>query len=243
MAEFGNSTKSLWHPKLTIFPIESQFKKQNSFLELRNNDISESLRKVITLEKNSETGELSLSSTKLNCACKFIKNYDNNTIETAKALANLPRFKETPKRDDTQYNSKILNVEKTNSLLLEQKQDEEKLKVKKNTKNSKEKIMEIIKNDEKEKEKDQLKEAHSKNKIKKNQKFIYKASLFPNLSNLHEENNRFLPDESFLKLTRPIFPDYPSRGSYPKYEDLLRFYLRKKEESYQNNRHYLNSYY
>jgi len=89
--------QTFWHPKLQSFDIEKidVYKRAfPSFLQMKNEDVSDNLRHSITLDKNSGSGQLLLSSTKLNCACKFVKNYDNSSIDTEKALSSLPRFKE-----------------------------------------------------------------------------------------------------------------------------------------------------
>lgn len=90
----------------------------SSFLQVKNEDISDNLRHSITLDKNSGSGQLLLSSTKLNCACKFVKNYDNSSIDTEKALSSLPKFKEifrneNQKISDTEEDRNIINKNET----------------------------------------------------------------------------------------------------------------------------------
>ena len=280
------ASNELWHPYLTInasiyrnnienlefydrnnvkrsdFLLKNErnwMKTKNflSFLQIKNKEIDDNLRNSMTLEKNSESGQLLLTSTKMNCACKFIKNFENNSIDTEKALSTLPRFKEMDLKNANNEDFSMNNLtlirdpiknqsffyrfkEKTvisneNNSLFNQNHEFIK-KINENLeennekdKNFKEKSEKIIKN----------KNNNKKSKEMKTQSFLKKTNeIYP-----FDKNQKFLKKNEIHSNFDDFMNKIPNLngfngGLYPSYQELLDFYLRKKEEAIRRNEFY-----
>ena len=228
LKELAMNKTELWHPKLSIFPIEihskinekADFSRSFLQMQIKSNEISENLRNSITLEKNSQSGQLILSSSKLNCACKFVKNYDNNSIDTAKALSTLPNFKQIEEIRD-------FNETKQKKIL-------EKLEKKPEEKPEKKDEIHVF-------EKKSLKKTSKKNQVSQ-KKTMKNNVIFPDFHEKIRDSPSFLqyPPDFANSLQPPLVP----QENLPRYEDLLRFYWRKKEEAMRSQYFpNINSYY
>ena len=197
-------------------------------MQIKNDDISDNLRHSITLDKNSGSGQLLLSSTKLNCACKFVKNYDNSSIDTEKALSSLPKFKEIFSHE----NQKIMEEERN---AINKNETEEKAKEKNRINNiqsnekkiesfsfKEEKNEKIEPQEKKKSEKRENDELQTENKYsKENPDFDNEIEILKNKNRPHGIKNKRespimkKPSQNAIFKKTPIFFDSFGMGNYP----------------------------
>lgn len=197
----------------------------SSFLQIKNDDVSDNLRHSITLDKNSGSGQLLLSSTKLNCACKFVKNYDNSSIDTEKALSSLPKFKEifnheNQKIFDREEERKTINQNET----IEKKEKEKnKINIQNNEKNIESFSFKEEKNEkiEPQEKKESEKRENYDEFRKENPDFDNKIELLKNKNRPHGIKNKRestimkKPAQNAIFKKTPSFFDSFGMGNYP----------------------------
>lgn len=198
---------------MNLYSIERK-EKHLSFLQLSEVSPSSDL---------NANGKLVLNSNKLNCACKFVQGYGNNSIDTNKQLSTLPQFKEIQKNDST-----VKDEELSKEMNHEQQLKAFPPKIDENEKNnmnlSIDKKLRI----------DSKNDAFLKKKEKKRQLQLQQKIVQPIIP---DKNQDF---SSWIQLNK--MGDWPGAMKYPTYKQLLGFYLRKKREMSLNSMIYTNDF-
>lgn len=165
----------------------------------------ENSEETLVNTKRNSNGKLLLSSNKLNCACKFVQNSENSSINSNKALSTLPRFKEIERKTEkTQENTQsVAEI------------DNFKQNIEKKPKDSKKKLNKqgVI--------------STSLRKPRKSTDFPANIRENANIPQLFPYNNKKI---SYIS---PSFTPENQQNlmNFPTYSQLLSFYLRKKAET------------